>query len=144
MDMKQKLEGKFLKEFADPPKESTVEERAKEQKEHEEAMDRYIDNPPRTANQKLKKKMMVMRNVSAERNLEFGDKPNRYVITTEKHRFDEYRNRSGTLSWAYNDEKGMFIVKRKNGECEYYDHSDAFESWTTVDLRELSNACFHN
>ncbi|MFS7927046.1 hypothetical protein Hanom_Chr04g00304321 [Helianthus anomalus] len=40
MDIKQKLEGKFPKEFADPPKESTVEERAKEQKEHDEAMDR--------------------------------------------------------------------------------------------------------
>ncbi|KAF5788718.1 hypothetical protein HanXRQr2_Chr09g0362351 [Helianthus annuus] len=84
MDMKQKLEGKFPKEFADPPKESTAEERAKEQKEHDEAMDRYIDNPPRTTNQKLKKKMVVMRNVGAERNLEFGDKPDRYVITTEK------------------------------------------------------------
>ncbi|KAF5772308.1 hypothetical protein HanXRQr2_Chr13g0575351 [Helianthus annuus] len=50
MDMKQKFEGKFPKEFPDPPKESTAEERAKEQKEHEEAMDRYIDNPPRTVN----------------------------------------------------------------------------------------------
>ncbi|MFS7929410.1 hypothetical protein Hanom_Chr04g00332221 [Helianthus anomalus] len=30
MDMKQKLEGKFPKEFADPPKESTAEERERE------------------------------------------------------------------------------------------------------------------
>ncbi|KAJ0876776.1 hypothetical protein HanPSC8_Chr11g0492311 [Helianthus annuus] len=144
MDMKQKLEGKFLKEFVDPPKESTTEERAKEKKEHEEAINRYIENPPRTANQKLKKKMVVMRNVGAETNLEFGDKPDRYVITTEKDRFDEYGNRSGILSWAYIEEKGMFIVKRGNGEVEYYDHSDAFESWTVVDLRELSRANYHD
>ncbi|MFS7953519.1 hypothetical protein Hanom_Chr07g00619641 [Helianthus anomalus] len=129
MDMKQKVEGKFLKEFA------------KEQKEHDEAMDRYIDNPPRTANQKLKKKMVVMRNVGVERDLQFGDKPDRYVITTEK---DKHGNRSSILSWSYNDEMEMFIVKRKSGAVEYYDHSDAFKSWTAVDLRELSNATFHN
>ncbi|KAF5818416.1 hypothetical protein HanRHA438_Chr02g0066291 [Helianthus annuus] len=141
MDMKQKLEGKFPKEFADPPKETTAEEREKERREHEEAMDRYIANPPRTANQKPRKKMVVMRNVGAERNLQFGDKPDRYVITTEK---DKRGNRSGIHSWAYNDDKGMFIVKRRNGDCEYYDNSAAFESWTAVDLRELSNAGFHN
>ncbi|MFS7938778.1 hypothetical protein Hanom_Chr05g00443771 [Helianthus anomalus] len=112
MDVKQKLEGKFPKELADPPKESTAEERAKEQKEHEEAMNRYIDNPPHTANQKLKKKMVVMRNVGAERNLEFGDKPGRCVIKTKR---DKHGNKSGILIWAYNDE--MFIVKRKNGDC---------------------------
>ncbi|MFS8001979.1 hypothetical protein Hanom_Chr13g01196681 [Helianthus anomalus] len=105
MDLKKYLEGKFPKEFTDPPKESTAEERAKEQKEHEEAIDRYIQNPPPIANQKMKKKMVLMRNVGAERNLEFGDKPDRYVITTEKDRFDEYGNMSGILSWAYNEEK---------------------------------------
>ncbi|MFS8025242.1 hypothetical protein Hanom_Chr16g01472671 [Helianthus anomalus] len=39
MDLKHKLEGKFPKEFVDPPKESTAEERAQEQKEHEEVID---------------------------------------------------------------------------------------------------------
>ncbi|MFS7933962.1 hypothetical protein Hanom_Chr05g00385931 [Helianthus anomalus] len=37
----------------------------------------------------------------------------------------------------------MFIVKRKNGDVEYYDNSTAFESQTAVDLRELSNAGYH-
>ncbi|KAM0040097.1 hypothetical protein Hdeb2414_s0012g00389811 [Helianthus debilis subsp. tardiflorus] len=117
MDMKQDLEGTLPKEFADPPKETTAEEREKEQKEHEDAIDRYIANPPRTTNQKPRKKMVVMRNVGAERDLQFGDKPDRYVIITKK---DRRGNRSGTHSWAYNDEKGMFIVLRKNGEVEYY------------------------
>ncbi|KAJ0575583.1 hypothetical protein HanIR_Chr05g0214381 [Helianthus annuus] len=84
MDMKQKLEGKFPKEFAGPPKESTAEEREQQRKEHEDAMNRYFENPPRMANQKPRKKMVVMRNVGAERNLQFGDQPDRYVITTEK------------------------------------------------------------
>ncbi|KAF5771973.1 hypothetical protein HanRHA438_Chr13g0582441 [Helianthus annuus] len=134
MDLKQKLEGKFPKEFADPSKEST-EERAQEQKEHEEAIDRYIQNPPRTAYQKRKQKMVVRRNVGAEKNLEFGDQPDRYIINTEKHIFNTYGNKYGILSWAYSEENGMFIVKRGNVEVEYYDHSDAFESWTAVDLR---------
>ncbi|KAJ0790049.1 hypothetical protein HanPI659440_Chr05g0210581 [Helianthus annuus] len=46
MDIKQKLEGKFPKEFADPPKESTAEERGQQRKEHEDAMNRYYENPP--------------------------------------------------------------------------------------------------
>ncbi|MFS7996936.1 hypothetical protein Hanom_Chr12g01135831 [Helianthus anomalus] len=50
MDMKHKLEGKFPKEFANPPKETTAEEREKEQKEHEDAMNCYYENPPCTAN----------------------------------------------------------------------------------------------
>ncbi|KAJ0787728.1 hypothetical protein HanPI659440_Chr05g0183651 [Helianthus annuus] len=113
MDMKQKLGGKFPKEFANPHKETTAKERAKKQKEHDEAMDHYIANPPRTANQKPKKRMVVMRNVGAERDLQFGDKPDRYVITTKK---DKHGNRSGIHSWAYNDEKGMLIVKKRNGD----------------------------
>ncbi|MFS7968689.1 hypothetical protein Hanom_Chr09g00800541 [Helianthus anomalus] len=79
MDMKQKLEGKFPKDFVDTPKETTAEEREKERKEHEDAMNRYFENPPRTANQKPRKKMVVMRNVGAERDQEFGDRSDRYA-----------------------------------------------------------------
>ncbi|MFS7943462.1 hypothetical protein Hanom_Chr06g00500541 [Helianthus anomalus] len=81
MDMKQKLEGYFPKEFADPPTETTAEERERERREHEEAIDRYIANPPRTTNQRPRKKMVVMRTMGAE---QFGDKPDRYVVTTEQ------------------------------------------------------------
>ncbi|MFS7944371.1 hypothetical protein Hanom_Chr06g00511341 [Helianthus anomalus] len=38
----------------------------------------------------------------------------------------------------------MFLVKRKNRVVEYYNHSNAFESWTVVDLRELSRAPYHD
>ncbi|KAJ0703254.1 hypothetical protein HanPI659440_Chr14g0548911 [Helianthus annuus] len=117
VDMKQKVEGKFPKEFADPPKETTAKEREKERKEHEDAMNCYFENPPRTANQKPRKKMVVMRNVGAERDLEFGDRPDRYVITTEKAK---HGNRLGIHNWAYNDVKGMFIVRRNNGDVEFY------------------------
>ncbi|KAM0000678.1 hypothetical protein Hdeb2414_s0012g00384611 [Helianthus debilis subsp. tardiflorus] len=38
----------------------------------------------------------------------------------------------------------MLLVKRGNGAVKYYSHSDAFESWTVVDLRELSRAPYHD
>ncbi|KAJ0735218.1 hypothetical protein HanPI659440_Chr11g0429621 [Helianthus annuus] len=38
----------------------------------------------------------------------------------------------------------MFLVKIGNGAVKYYSHSDAFELWTTVDLRELSRAPYHD
>ncbi|MFS7917039.1 hypothetical protein Hanom_Chr03g00184431 [Helianthus anomalus] len=38
----------------------------------------------------------------------------------------------------------MFIVLRKNNEVEYYQSSEDFSSWTPIDLRELSNAGFHD
>ncbi|MFS8023627.1 hypothetical protein Hanom_Chr16g01453631 [Helianthus anomalus] len=125
MDIKQKLEGNFPKEFANPPKESTAEEREQQRKEHKDAMNRYFENPPRMENRKPGKKMVVTR----------------YVITTEK---SKHGNRSGITSWAYNDEKGIFIVLRKNRGVEYYDNSEAFESWTVVDLREISKAGYHD
>ncbi|KAF5823073.1 hypothetical protein HanRHA438_Chr01g0035161 [Helianthus annuus] len=54
MDLKQKLEGKFPKEFAKPPKEYAAAEKAQMDKEHEEAIDQYIQNPPCKANKKKK------------------------------------------------------------------------------------------
>ncbi|KAM0041617.1 hypothetical protein Hdeb2414_s0011g00368351 [Helianthus debilis subsp. tardiflorus] len=104
-------------------------------------MNMYYESTPHTANLKPRKKMVVMRKVGAERNLQFGDKPDRYVITTEKRKKG---NISGIRSWSYNDEKVMFIVLRNNVDVEYYDNSEAFNSWTPVDLRELSNAGFHD
>ncbi|MFS8009311.1 hypothetical protein Hanom_Chr14g01283231 [Helianthus anomalus] len=52
----------------------------------------------------------------------------------------KHGNRSGIHNWAYIDENGMFILKRKNGDVEYYENYVAFESRTAVDLRELSNS----
>ncbi|MFS7904943.1 hypothetical protein Hanom_Chr01g00041971 [Helianthus anomalus] len=55
----------------------------------------------------------------------FQDQPDRYVVTTGTDRFDVYGNRN-------------------NGSVEYYNHSDAFESWTSINLRELSRAPYHD
>ncbi|MFS7927702.1 hypothetical protein Hanom_Chr04g00312211 [Helianthus anomalus] len=38
----------------------------------------------------------------------------------------------------------FFFVTRKNGNVEYYNAASSFESWTAVDLRELSQAPYHD
>ncbi|MFS7918109.1 hypothetical protein Hanom_Chr03g00197001 [Helianthus anomalus] len=113
MDVKRKLEGKFPKEFADPPKETTAEDREKERRDMRRLW------------------IVTLQTLLVQRIRNQG-------------KDDKHGNRFGIHNWAYNDEKGMFIVKRRNGDCEYYDNSASFESWTVVDLRELSNAGFHN
>ncbi|KAF5758696.1 hypothetical protein HanRHA438_Chr16g0744811 [Helianthus annuus] len=144
MDLKHKLEGRFGKEFAEPPKEYTATDKAQMDKEHEEAIDRYIQNLPHTVNQKRKQKEVVIKNVGAEKNYGLQDLPVRYVIKTGTYRSDHYGNRTGIQCWVYTDENGMFLVKRGNGKVEYYANSSDFESWTTVDLLELSRAPCHD
>ncbi|MFS7936489.1 hypothetical protein Hanom_Chr05g00416191 [Helianthus anomalus] len=132
MDLKQKLEGKFGKEFAKPPKEDTAIEKEQMNKENEEAINKYIQDPPLTVSQRMKQKEVVMRNVGSEKNYGFQDLPDRYVIKTGKDIYDRYRNRTGIRSWAYNDEKGLFLVTRNNGKVEYYNSASVFESWIVV------------
>ncbi|KAF5820874.1 hypothetical protein HanXRQr2_Chr01g0007151 [Helianthus annuus] len=127
-DLKQKLEGKFGKEFVEPPKEYIAPEKEKMDKECEDAMNKYIQEPPRTVSQRMKQKEVVMRNVGSEKNYGFQDLPDRYVIKTCKDIFDRFGNKSGIRSWVYNDEKVFFLVTRNTGTVEYYNSSSAFES----------------
>ncbi|MFS7967194.1 hypothetical protein Hanom_Chr09g00782951 [Helianthus anomalus] len=99
MDLKQKLEEKLGKEFAEPRKEYT------------KALNKYIENPPRTTNQRLKQKVVIMRNVGNEKDYGFQDLPNRYVVTTGRDRYDRYDNRTRIQSWVYNDENEMFLLQ---------------------------------
>ncbi|KAJ0576494.1 hypothetical protein HanOQP8_Chr05g0181621 [Helianthus annuus] len=144
MDLKQKLEGKFGKEFAKPPKEYTATEKEQMNKEHEEAINKYIQDPPCTVSQRMKQKEVAMRNGGSEKNYGFQDLPDRYVVKTGKDKYERYGNKTGIRSWAYNDEKGLFLVTRNNGKVEYYNSASVFESWIFVDLRELSQASYHD
>ncbi|CAI9260914.1 unnamed protein product [Lactuca saligna] len=46
--------------------------------------------------------------------------------------------------WAFDPEWNMWVVKRNSGVSEYYKSVHDFNSWTKVDLAELSSAPFHN
>ncbi|CAI9272459.1 unnamed protein product [Lactuca saligna] len=46
--------------------------------------------------------------------------------------------------WAFDHEVNMWFVKRNSGILEYYQSIHDFNSWTKVDIIELSRAPFHN
>ncbi|MFS7917175.1 hypothetical protein Hanom_Chr03g00185981 [Helianthus anomalus] len=90
MDLKQTLEENFRKEFAESRKQYNAAEKEQHDKEHEKALNKYIEDPPRTANQRLKQKEVIMRNVGSKKDFGFQDFPDRYVITTGRDRYDRY------------------------------------------------------
>ena len=51
---------------------------------------------------------------------------------------DTYGDRSGIISWGFHDPLNMWIVRRKSGNTELYKDRHDFNSWTRVDLSELS------
>ena len=79
------------------------------------------------------------RNVADKHNLG----KDRYIMKTSYGIYDKKGNRSGIDHWGYDGDKKLWFVRRKNGELEYYENWKAFQSWTVVDLRELSEAPFH-
>ena len=61
------------------------------------------------------------------------------VTDLEAVRFrDTYGDRSGIISWDFHDPLKMWIVRRKSGNTELYKDCHDFNSWTRVDLSELS------
>ncbi|CAI9300212.1 unnamed protein product [Lactuca saligna] len=57
---------------------------------------------------------------------------------------DEYGDQSRIRMWAFDPKSNMWVVKRNSGVPEYYKSVHDFNSWTKVDLGELSRAPFHN
>ncbi|MFS7905067.1 hypothetical protein Hanom_Chr01g00043411 [Helianthus anomalus] len=114
--------------FAEPPKEYNAAEKEQMDKEREEEMNKYIQDPPRTVGQRMKQKEVVMRNVGSEKKYGFRDFQDRYIIKTGKDIFDRYENRPRIRSWVYNDEKALFLATTNNRIVEYYNSSSAFKS----------------
>ncbi|CAI9289168.1 unnamed protein product [Lactuca saligna] len=67
------------------------------------------------------------------------------VTDLKKRKFgDEYGDRTGIRMWAFDPMTNLWVVKRKSGASECYKSTDDFNSWTKIDLAELSRAPFHN
>ncbi|CAI9276901.1 unnamed protein product [Lactuca saligna] len=67
------------------------------------------------------------------------------VTDLKKRKFgDEFGDRSRIKMWAFDPELNMWVVKRNLGISEYYKSTHDFNSWTKVDLAELSRAPFYN
>nr|KAJ0225731.1 hypothetical protein LSAT_V11C100009100 [Lactuca sativa] len=113
-------------------------------------LDTFLSSGPASAQERrekqirveqLKGKMLVMKH--SDQNAR-GDHPEMFFRETLKKITNKYGDRSGIITWGYNADKRMWVVKRKSGRIEYYDKKVDFLSWTKVDLFELIHAPFHN
>ncbi|CAI9304503.1 unnamed protein product [Lactuca saligna] len=67
------------------------------------------------------------------------------VMDLKKRKFgNEFGDRSRIRMWAFDPETNLWVVKRNLGTSEFYKSSHDFNSWTKIDLAELSRAPFHN
>ncbi|CAI9264321.1 unnamed protein product [Lactuca saligna] len=86
--------------------------------------------------------LLIMKNSNENRR---AKDPVLIVTDLKKRKFgDEFGDRSGIRMWAFDPETNMWVVKRNSGNYEYYKSTHDFNSWTKVDLVELSRAPFHN
>ena len=64
-----------------------------------------------------------------------GDQPKITVTDLKDKRFREvYGDRSGIVSLGFHDTLNMWLMRRKNGNTEFYKDFHDFHSWTRVDL----------
>ncbi|CAI9263467.1 unnamed protein product [Lactuca saligna] len=65
------------------------------------------------------------------------------ITDLKKRKFgDAYGDRSRIRMWTFDPESNTWVVKRNSSVSEYYKSVHDFNSWTKVDLAELSRAPF--
>ncbi|KAJ0839389.1 hypothetical protein HanPSC8_Chr14g0606221 [Helianthus annuus] len=146
-DLRGKLEKKFGQEFSDP---TDVENRrkaiAKDDAERSAAMEKYftrVTDPvaDREKAERLKKKreLVILKNKNANPDDEDAHATH-HLMDVGETLYDKVGNRSGVVSWGYDHDRKRWWIKRKVGPVEWYKHSGQFQSFTKVDLTDLSNA----
>ncbi|KAM0061106.1 hypothetical protein Hdeb2414_s0004g00132031 [Helianthus debilis subsp. tardiflorus] len=146
-DLRGKLEKKFGQEFSDP---TDVENRRKafekDNAEKNAAMEQYFERvtdpeADKAKAERLKKKreLVILKN----KNLNPDDvdaQATHHLMDVGETLYDQVGNRSGVVSWGYDHDRKRWWIKRKVGPVEWYKHPGQFQSFTKVDLTELSNA----
>lgn len=88
-----------------------------------------------------KKKQLLFKR-SSDQNAP-GDQPKITVTNLEERRFGHiYGDRSGIISWGYQDSLNMWLMRRKSGNTKFYKDFHHFNSWTKINFLELANAPF--
>ncbi|MFS7927180.1 hypothetical protein Hanom_Chr04g00305941 [Helianthus anomalus] len=146
-DLRGKLEKKFGQEFSDP---TDVENRRKDfEKDNAErsaAMDQYfkrVTDPEadkaKAERIKRKRELVILKNKNL--NPEDDDvQATHHLMNVGETLYDQVGNRSGVVSWGYDHDRKRWWIKRKVGPVEWYKRPGQFQSFTKVDLTELSKA----
>ncbi|KAJ0707127.1 hypothetical protein HanOQP8_Chr09g0320631 [Helianthus annuus] len=145
-DLRGKLEKKFGQEFSDP---TDVENRKKafekDNAERSAAMEKYFERvtdpeAEKAKAERLKKKreFVILKNKNANPDDEDA-RATHHLMDVGETLYDKKGNRSGVVSWGYDHDRNRWWIKRKVGPVEWYKHSGQFQSFTKVDLTDLTN-----
>ncbi|KAJ0808447.1 hypothetical protein HanPI659440_Chr01g0003451 [Helianthus annuus] len=145
-DLRGKLERKFGQEFSDP---TDVENRKKafekDNAERNAAMEKYFERitdpeAEKAKAERLKKKreFVILKNKNANPDDEDA-RATHHLMDVGETLYDKKGNRSGVVSWGYDHDRNRWWIKRKVGPVEWYKHSGQFQSFTKVDLTDLTN-----
>ncbi|KAL9999536.1 hypothetical protein Hdeb2414_s0474g00901251 [Helianthus debilis subsp. tardiflorus] len=145
-DLRGKLEKKFGQEFSDP---TDVENRKKafekDNAERNAAMEKYFERVTDSEAEKAKAKRMkkkrefvILKNKNANPDDEDA-RATHHLMDVGETLYDKKGNRSGVVSWGYDHDRNRWWIKRKVGPVEWYKRSGQFQSFTKVDLTDLSN-----
>ncbi|KAJ0610892.1 hypothetical protein HanHA300_Chr01g0009011 [Helianthus annuus] len=145
-DLRGKLERKFGQEFSDP---TDVENRKKafekDNAERSAAMEKYFERvtdpeAEKAKAERLKKKreFVILKNKNANPDDEDA-RATHHLMDVGETLYDKKGNRSGVVSWGYDHDRNRWWIKRKVGPVEWYKHSGQFQSFTKVDLTDLTN-----
>ncbi|KAF5815686.1 hypothetical protein HanXRQr2_Chr03g0125821 [Helianthus annuus] len=146
-DLRGKLEKKFGQEFSDP---TDVESRRKafekDNAEKSAAMEQYfkrvtdlVADKEKAERIKKKRELVILKN----KNLNPDDDDahtTHHLMDVAETLYDQVGNRSGVVSWGFDHDRKRWWIKRKVGPVEWYKHPGQFQSFTKVDLTELSKA----
>ncbi|KAM0052321.1 hypothetical protein Hdeb2414_s0007g00246901 [Helianthus debilis subsp. tardiflorus] len=146
-DLRGKLEKKFGQEFFDP---TDVENRKKafekDNAEKNAAMEKYFERitdpeADKAKAERLKKKreLVILKNKNVNPDDEDAHATH-HLMDVGENLYDKVGNRSGVVSWGYDHDRKRWWIKRKVGPVEWYKRSGQLQSFTKVDLTDLSNA----
>ncbi|KAF5768319.1 hypothetical protein HanRHA438_Chr14g0645681 [Helianthus annuus] len=153
-DLRGKLEKKFGREFTDP---TDIENRrkadadrarafAKDDAKRNAAMEHYFErvtdveaDQAKAERIKKKREFVILKN----KNLNPDDddaQATHHLMDVGKTLYDKVGNRSGVVSWGFDHDRRRWWIKRKVGPVEWYKNPAQFQSFTKVDLINLSKS----
>ncbi|MFS7986922.1 hypothetical protein Hanom_Chr11g01015941 [Helianthus anomalus] len=153
-DQRGKLEKKFGREFSDPTdvesRRKAYEDRArafnKDDAERNVAMEQYfksvtdpVADKEKAERIKKKREFVILKN----KNLNSEDEDANatpHLMDVGETLYDEVGNRSGVVSWGFDHDRRRWWIKRKVGPVEWYKNPAQFQSFTKVDLINLSKS----
>ncbi|KAJ0800749.1 hypothetical protein HanPI659440_Chr03g0107151 [Helianthus annuus] len=153
-DLRGKLEKKFGQEFSDPTdvesRRKTAEDRArafaKDDAERNAAMEHYfkrvtdpVADMVKAERIKKKREFVILKNKNLNPEDEDANSTH-HLMDVGETLYDKVGNRSGVVRWGFDHDRRRWWIKRKVGPVEWYKNPAQFQTFTKVDLINLSKS----